>query len=76
MEAEEATRLTTDEHRSRLTGAEAEAQTVDGKAMSRMPMTDLPSTASTMSMSMSIYDEALHCYDDNDELAAATTTAT
>ena len=74
MEAEEATRLTTDEHRSRLTGAEAEAQTADGKAMSRMPMTDLPSTASTMSMS--IYDEALHCDDDNDELAAATTMAT
>ena len=33
LEAEEATRLTTDEHRSRLTGAEAEAQTADGKAI-------------------------------------------
>ena len=33
MEAEEATRLTTDEHRSRLTGVEAEAQTADGKAI-------------------------------------------
>ena len=32
-EAEEATRLTTDEHRSRLTGVEAEAQTADGKAI-------------------------------------------
>ena len=74
MEAEEATRLTTDEHRSRLTGVEAEAQTADDRAMSRMLMTDLPSTASTMSMS--ICDEALRCDDEDDELAAATTTAT
>ena len=33
LEAEEATRLTTDEHRSRLTGAEAEAQTADGRVI-------------------------------------------
>ena len=33
LEAEEATRLTTDEHRSRLTGAEAEAQTADSRAI-------------------------------------------
>ena len=72
LEAEEATWLTTDEHRSRLTGTEAEAQMADDRAMSQMPMTDLPSTASTMSMS--ICDEALRCDDDVDELAAATST--
>ena len=60
MEAEEATRLTTDEHRSRLTGAEAEAQTAER------------STASTMS----ICDEALRCDDDDEELAVVTMTAT
>ena len=66
LEAEEATRLTTDEHRSRLTGAEAEAQTADGKAIYDVYNVD----------AMSICDEALHCDDNDDELAAATTTVT
>ena len=48
----------TDEHRSRLTGAKAEAQTVDGRAI------------------YGVYDEALCCEDNDEDLATATTTAT
>ena len=66
LEAEEATRLTTDEHRSRLTNAEAEAQTADGRAIYGVYNVD----------AMSICDEALRCDDDDDELVAAMTTAT
>ena len=56
----------TDEHRSRLTGTEAEVQTVDGRAIYGVYDVD----------AMSICDEALCCDDDDEELAAATTTAT
>ena len=58
-------RLTTDEHRSRLTDAEEEAQTADGRAIYGVYDVD----------AMSICDEALRCDDDEEELAAATTTA-
>ena len=52
----------TDEHRSRLTGTEAEVQTVDGRAIYGVRL-------------RCRCDEALRCEDDDEDLAVATTTA-
>ena len=62
LEVEEAT---ANEHRSRLTGVEAEAQTANSRAIYGVYNVD----------AMSICDEALRCDDNEEELAAATTTA-